>query len=94
MEQLSPEMHRIFAAKEARRKKLAALPFPEKVRIIVQLQRMVAPILRARSECLPLGDRGNNRLIDKNAANFSPPFKGSHHCALADWVRGCERNRW
>lgn len=48
MEELSPEMRRVFAAKEERRKKLAALPFPEKVRIVLQLQRMVAPILRAR----------------------------------------------
>ncbi len=48
MEPLSPEVIRLFVAKEERRRKLAGLPFPEKVRVVVQLQRMVAPILRAR----------------------------------------------
>ncbi len=48
MEPLSPEVIRLFAAKEERRCQLAGLPFPEKVRAVVQLQRMVAPILRAR----------------------------------------------
>lgn len=48
METLDPELARIFAAKEARRRRLAALPYPEKVRIVVALQRMVAPVLRAR----------------------------------------------
>ena len=45
---LKPEIARIIAAKEQRRHKLAALPFAEKVRLVVQLQRMAAPILRAR----------------------------------------------
>lgn len=48
MAALSPEVTRLLAAKEQRRRKLAELPFPEKVRVVVQLQRMVAPILRAR----------------------------------------------
>jgi len=48
--ELSPELQRIFAAKEARRKQLAALPYAEKVKIIIQLQKMVAPILRARGK--------------------------------------------
>ncbi len=48
MAALSPEVTRLLAAKEQRRRKLAGLPFPEKVRAVVQLQRMVAPILRAR----------------------------------------------
>jgi len=50
MDELSAEIQRLFAAKEARRRHLAALPFPEKVRIVVRLQRMAAPILRARGE--------------------------------------------
>jgi hypothetical protein len=46
---LKPEIARLFAAKEARRHKLAALPFPEKVRAAVRLQEMAAPgIARAR----------------------------------------------
>jgi hypothetical protein len=43
-----PEIERLFEASEKRRRKLAALPWPEKVRMVVQLQRMAAPILRAR----------------------------------------------
>jgi hypothetical protein len=45
---LSPEIARLIAAKERRRRELAALPFAEKVRIVVQMQKMVEPILRAR----------------------------------------------
>lgn len=45
---LTPEIVGILAAKERRRRHLAALPFPAKLRIVVQLQRMAAPILRAR----------------------------------------------
>ena len=48
MDDLKPEIARLFAAKEKRRRKLAALPFAEKVRIVVQMQKMVEPILRAR----------------------------------------------
>jgi hypothetical protein len=48
MNALSPEVARLFAAKEDRRRKLAGLPFPDKVRAVVRLQRMVAPVLRAR----------------------------------------------
>src|SRR2546426_8150738 len=48
MESLSPEVLRLFVAKENRRRTLAKLPFPDKVRAVVRLQRMVAPVLRAR----------------------------------------------
>lgn len=48
VEQLDPLMERIFQAKEERRKRLAALPWPEKVRILVQMQRMIVPIIRDR----------------------------------------------
>lgn len=50
MDTLNPEIIRIFAAKEERRHKLAALPFAEKVRIVVRLQDMAAPLLRARGK--------------------------------------------
>jgi hypothetical protein len=49
MDTLKPEIARLFAAKEARRHKLAA-PFPEKVRAVVCLQEMAAPVLRARGK--------------------------------------------
>ena len=50
MDPLKPEIARLFAAKEARRHKLAALPFPEKVRAVVRTQQMIAPVLRARGK--------------------------------------------
>ena len=50
MENLKPEVARLFAAKEARRQKLAVLPFAEKVKAVVRLQEMVAPVLRARGK--------------------------------------------
>ncbi len=48
MDHLKPEIARLFAAKEARRRKLASLPFPEKVQAVVRLQEMAALVLRAR----------------------------------------------
>ena len=52
MDGLTPEIEKLFRAKEGRRARLAALPFPEKVRIVVQMQQMVAPILRARGQAV------------------------------------------
>ena len=46
MHSLRPEIAQIIAAKQVRRQKLARLSFAEKVEIVVQLQRMVAPLLR------------------------------------------------
>ena len=48
MDDLRPEIARLFAAKDARRHSLAGLPFPEKVRAVVRFQEMAAPVLRAR----------------------------------------------
>jgi len=48
MQNLTAEIARLFAAKEARRHKLAELSFPEKVRAVMCLQEMAAPVLRAR----------------------------------------------
>ena len=48
MATLKPEIAKLFAAKEARRRDLARLAFSEKVRAVVRLQKMVAPVLRAR----------------------------------------------
>jgi len=47
---ISAEVARIFTAKEKRRHELARLPFPEKVRAIIQLQEMAATILPARGK--------------------------------------------
>jgi hypothetical protein len=48
MDNLKPEITRLIAAKERRRQQLARLPFAEKVKAVVQLQRMAAPLLRQR----------------------------------------------
>jgi hypothetical protein len=50
MDHLKPEIEKLFRAKEKRRSRLAGMPFPDKVRAIVQLQRMAAPVLRARGK--------------------------------------------
>jgi hypothetical protein len=50
MDRLSPEIEKLFRAKEQRRARLAALPFPDKVRAVVQMQRMAAPLLCARGK--------------------------------------------
>jgi hypothetical protein len=47
---MTDELARVFAAKEQRRKALARLPFPEKVRAVIKLQEMAATILRARGK--------------------------------------------
>ena len=48
MDNLNRGIKAIVAAKAERRRELAALSYPCKVKIVVDLQRMVEPILRAR----------------------------------------------
>jgi hypothetical protein len=48
VDNLNPEIARLVAAKQRRRRQLARLPFAEKVKVVVQLQRMAAPLLRQR----------------------------------------------
>lgn len=48
MDDLNPEMKRLFAAKEARRQRLARAPFPEKIAALIRLQSLAAPIQRRR----------------------------------------------
>jgi hypothetical protein len=45
---VNPELQEILAKKQARRQWLAALPFPEKMRIVIRLQATAAPIQRAK----------------------------------------------
>ena len=47
---VTPELAKIFAGKQERRHKLASLPFPEKVKAVIQLQNMTATILRGRGK--------------------------------------------
>jgi hypothetical protein len=60
MDDVKPEFARVIAAKEARRRHLAALSFPMKVRLVVQLQQMAAPILRARGRAVRVWDLPTN----------------------------------
>ena len=48
MDGMTAEIERILAAKARRRRWLAALPYGEKVRAVIQMQRMVHPLLRLR----------------------------------------------
>ena len=52
MDSVKPEVAHLFLAKAQRRRALAALPFTEKVRAVVQLQRMAAPILVKRGKAV------------------------------------------
>jgi len=45
---MSPELEKILAQERSRRQRLAALPFPEKIRTLVRFQAMAAPIQRAK----------------------------------------------
>ena len=56
---LKPEIAGLFAAKEARWRGLAALPLPEKVRAVVCLQEMAAPLLRARGKIVRVWNLDN-----------------------------------
>jgi len=49
-EQINPEVEKLFLAKIKRRHLLAAMSYPEKVRALVQLQRMAYPILKNRNK--------------------------------------------
>jgi hypothetical protein len=46
MDSVKPEVKKLFAAKAQRRQRLAAMTFPEKVRAVIRLQEMAAPLLR------------------------------------------------
>ncbi|MGH8478780.1 MAG: hypothetical protein ACREXK_04160 [Gammaproteobacteria bacterium] len=48
MDGLKDELTRILAAKEQRRRQLAAQSFPAKVRALLRLQELAAPILAQR----------------------------------------------
>jgi len=45
---MNDDLRKIVEAKEARRRQLAALPIEEKIRIVVRLQQLAAPIERAK----------------------------------------------
>jgi len=48
MDPLNPEINELFERKDRRRRLLAALPWPEKVRLLVRMQRMIVPLVRQR----------------------------------------------
>lgn len=49
MDHMNAELERILEAKRERRLKLASLPYPEKVRILVKMQRMAYPLVAKRN---------------------------------------------
>lgn len=50
MDALTSEFQRVIAAKQERRHRLAAMSFPDKVRAVVKLQEMSAPLLRKQGK--------------------------------------------
>lgn len=50
MDGLTSEMQASLIAKKERRLELARLPYAEKVKILIELQTIAAPILRARGK--------------------------------------------
>ena len=48
MDPTDTDLNRILVAKQRRRAQLAAKTFPEKIRLLVALQKMLAPLERAR----------------------------------------------
>ncbi|WP_155970274.1 hypothetical protein [Nitrospira japonica] len=55
---MKPVIETLFRAKQQRRKKLVALPFPEKVRAVIRMQQMAAPILLARGKSVRVWELG------------------------------------
>ena len=49
---MTRDLERVLEAKEARRRRLAADSFPAKVRTVVRLQELAAPILRKRGRAV------------------------------------------
>jgi hypothetical protein len=47
---INSEIEKLTRPKEKRRSRLAGMSFPDKVQAVVQLQRMAAPVLRARGK--------------------------------------------
>jgi hypothetical protein len=54
------EVQRLFEAKQSRRTELARLSFPEKVQIVIQLQKWAAPLLRARGKNVRVWNLGED----------------------------------
>jgi len=70
MDGMNAEMMRLLVAKAERRDALRRLPYPEKVRAVIKLQEMAAPILRARGKVVqPWRESGTSalRLSDSDA---------------------------
>jgi len=47
---MSPQMQKLLVQKQARRLRLAALPYPEKVRIVAQMREAALQIKAATAE--------------------------------------------
>lgn len=67
---MTPELQRILAAKERRRRELAALSFPEKIEIVIALQQMAAPMERQKGRTgrvwMPAAGSGGSRPRNDN----------------------------
>lgn len=48
MDDLNPDIARLFAANEERRQELARCPIEDKIAAVVKMQHLAAPLMRAR----------------------------------------------
>jgi hypothetical protein len=46
----SPSLNKVLTAKQRRRQELARMPIEQKLRVVVRLQEMAAPILEKRGK--------------------------------------------
>ncbi|TXT48948.1 MAG: hypothetical protein FD137_843 [Spirochaetes bacterium] len=77
MDPVRPGIDRLLSQKLSRRSRLAALPFEEKVRMVVELQKMQEPILRARGRNVKVWS------LDKVNAGSDPiPLTMLKACAM------------
>ena len=66
------DLKQILAAKQRRRQELARLPIEEKLRVVVRLQEMAAPILRLRGKVVRFWNLETPTTCVTPFANTSP----------------------
>jgi hypothetical protein len=73
MDPVKSDFDRSLSQKLSRRSRLAALPFEEKVRMVVELQKMQEPILRARGKNIKVWSLDKVNLVNLGPAPAAAP---------------------
>ncbi len=94
MDGMNADMARLFRAKDERRKALSRLPYPEKVRAVIKLQEMAAPILRAREKIVWPWPDSATRANKLSASNLDlRRANQADNPAVAGWDSGSKKPR-